>query len=53
MNVNAIWWIEHIYPKRHDGYIIEKVMGYPCNDSRRDSIKFWIRIYRQSLKPKL
>lgn len=49
VNLNALWWIEHLYPKRHDGYVVKSLMDYPCNDGRRDSIRFWIRMYKQSL----
>jgi hypothetical protein len=47
--MNALWWIKTLYPMRHDGYVIENLMGYPLNESRRDYIRFCIRMHRQSL----
>ena len=46
----SIRMIYYNWMNRHDGYVYKNIMGYPCNDNRRDMLRFWIRIYRQSIK---
>ena len=52
---NNLWWIVNLYPFRNDGKLIDYWNGkYPSFIiTRRKQIRFFIKLYKTSLKNKI